>query len=147
MRHRCQQLAIGVFLAWISFAASGCGSGNKPRQEPVLAEAWTGPITLGLREEISPRSRVIATTRHGQTLEVVQVRRRFVRVRTEDGKTGWTEMRNLLNTEQIEALRRLAKTARELPSQGQATVYETLNMHTEPSRPSTNFYQIGQGMK
>jgi hypothetical protein len=147
MRLRCQQLAISVVLVVLALAVSGCGSASKERREPVLAEAWTGPITLGLRDEIDPRSKVVATTKHGQKLEVVQIRRRFVRVRTEDGKTGWTEMRNLLNPEQVEALRSLAKSAKDLPAQGQATVYESLNIHTEPSRTSTSFYQIRQGMK
>ncbi len=144
MRQHCQQLTIVALL--VAFAA-GCNSGPKQSKEAVIAEAWTGPITLNLREQLDPRSKIVATASHGDKLEVLQIRRRFVRVRTADGKQGWTEMRNLLNTEQIEALRQLAANAKKLPAQGQATVYEPLNIHTEPSRPSTSFYQIREGMK
>src|SRR5262245_34045894 len=103
MRQRCQQLAAGVILTLFVCFAAGCGSDKNPK-EPVLAEAWAGPITLNLRAELDPRSKVIATAKHRDHLDVLQVRRRFVRVRTEDGKQGWTEMRNLLNAEQVEAL-------------------------------------------
>jgi uncharacterized protein YgiM (DUF1202 family) len=147
MRHSCRQLATGALLIAVCAAGASCGSGRTKSGETVIAEAWTGPINLNLRAELDPRSKNVATTHHGQKLEVLQIRRRFVRVRTEDGKQGWTEMRNLMSTEQIQALGELAASAKKLPSQGSATVYEPLNVHTEPSRPSTSFYQIREGMK
>ena len=125
---------------------AGCSASEKPK-ERALAEAWTGPVKLRLREEVNPQSKVATEVKHGDRLEVLQIRRRFVRVRTDDGVVGWTELRNLLSPEQMDALRAQSKRAAKLPSQGEATVYEPLNIHTEPSRPSTSFYQITEGMK
>jgi hypothetical protein len=39
-------------------------------------------------------------------------------------------------------LRRLAEETAGLPSQGKATTYDILNVHTEPNRNSTSFFQV-----
>ena len=90
---------------------------------------------------------MIASAKHGDKLDIVQVRRRFVRVRTPDGQKGWTDSRNLLSSSQMEDLQELARRTAKLPSQGEATVYGALNMHVEPSRTSTSFYQINEGVR
>jgi len=104
-------------------------------------------MTLKLRAEISPASPTIATSPHGEKLEILQVRRRFVRVRTPSGQVGWTDSRSLLSNKQMEGLAELAENSRKLPSQGEATVFDALNMHVEPMRASTSFYQLVEGMR
>lgn len=84
--------------------------------------------------------------KHGDQLDVMQTRRRFVRVRTDKGVDGWTDMRNLLSKDQMDALRNFSKNAAAIPAQGHATVYDVLNMHSEPVRQSPSFYQIREGM-
>ena len=117
-------------------------------KSPVIGTAFAGPITLNLREEISPASKTIASAKHGDKLDIVQVRRGFVRVRTPDGKEGWTDSdRNLLSSKQMDELSDLAERSKKLPAQGQATVYGVLNMHPEPTRGSTTFYQIREGSR
>jgi len=85
---------------------------------------------------------VVGTVKHGEKLDVVQTRRRFVRVRTRSGAMGWTDSRQLLSTDEMDDLRELAEEAGKLPSQGEASVYDALNMHTEPNRGSPSFAQI-----
>jgi len=119
---------------------------QQPRS-PVLGEAYAGPTTLNLRQELTPKSPVSATVKHGERLEVLEYKRRFVRVRTSQGAEGWTDNRQLLTPDQMNALKTLAEQSARFPSQGAATVYESLNMHTEPSRGSPSFVQIAQGSK
>ncbi len=107
----------------------------RPRT-PALAEAYVGPITLQIRQELALNSPVVATLKHGDRLEVVSTRRRFIRVRTSFGTEGWTDSRHLLTSEHMASLRRLAESSAKLISQGEAKVYETLNVHTEPERQS-----------
>ncbi len=128
---------------------AGCQRSGEPRKkkDPAIATAFTGPVSLNLRAEVNPQSKNVATSAHGEKLEVLQVRRRFVRVRTPGGQEGWTEVRNLLGPEQMEALDVLAKKISKLPSQGEATVYTALNIHTEPNRTSTSFYRLTEGVK
>ena len=80
--------------------------------------------------------------KHGEKLDVLETRRRFVRVRSAQGVEGWTDLNLLLTPQQMDDLRRLAESAAKLPSQGSATVYDALNMHAEPARQSPSFFQI-----
>ncbi len=121
---------------------AGCvGSQSGP---PAIGEAYVGPQTLTIRRDLAPNATAAATAKHGDKLEVLQVRRRFVRVRTSSGAMGWTDSRQLLSTAQMDELKTLAREAASLPSQGSATVYEPLNVHTEPSRVSPSFAQIAE---
>lgn len=113
-----------------------------PDREPSIGEAYVGPATLNLRQELAPKSPVSASVKHGDRLQVLATRRRFIKVRTDDDKEGWVDGYALLTTQQMEDLRALAERAQQLPSQGMASVYDVLNMHTEPSRQSPSFYQI-----
>src|SRR5207253_4725711 len=85
---------------------------------------------------------VVGDVPHGAKLEVIETRRRFVKVRTPEGVEGWTDSNLLLAPQQMDDLRALAESAAKFPSQGAATVYEVLNMHTDPSRQSSSFFQI-----
>jgi hypothetical protein len=88
---------------------------------------------------------MVATAKHGDRLEVLETRRRFVRVRTPDKIEGWTDGNLLLTEQQMGDLTNLAKKAAELPSQGAGTVLDALNMHAQPNRQSPSFYQIAEG--
>ncbi|MGH9659214.1 MAG: hypothetical protein ACRD96_11765, partial [Bryobacteraceae bacterium] len=127
-----------LFLAGL--IGSGCGGG--PERTPALAEAFAGPASLTLRKEIGPRSAVTASVTHGERLEVLQHRRRFVKVRTAQGAEGWTDERGLLGPREMARLRRLAAAARSMPSHGAATSFGPLNVHTEPARLSPSFVQV-----
>ena len=120
---------------------------DKPRPVPALAEAYVGPSTLNLRRELALKSAISATVKHGDKLSIVEYRHRLVKVRTEQGAEGWTDMRQLLTPEQMAALRDMARNASRSQSQGQATVFESLNMHTEPSRTSPSFGVIPENGK
>jgi hypothetical protein len=119
---------------------AGCAGG--PNAPPQIGEAYAGPATLKLHAEIDPRSPEAVTVAHGARLAIVGKRRRFVKVRTLEGKEGWTDVRQLLSTSDMDALNKLAEDAGALPSQGKASVYEPLNVHTQPNRQAPSFYRI-----
>jgi hypothetical protein len=129
----------------LSLVIIGCSSSSE--HAPVIGEAYAGPSVLVLRQEINPRSAVAATAKHGERLEIIQQRRRFLKVRTAKGQEGWTDERLLLSTAEVARLKRFNQQARALPSQGAATTYDALNIHTEPSRYSPSFVQVKQGEK
>ncbi len=104
--------------------------------------AFAGPTTLNLRKDLASKSPVVGVVKHGEKLDVLETRRRFVKVRSAQGIEGWTDSNLLLTPQQMDDLRRLAESAAKLPSQGTATVYEPLNMHADPNRQSSSFFQI-----
>lgn len=114
-------------------------------EQPISGYAYVGPNTLNLRKDLGPRAPTVAAPKHGERLEVLETRRRFVRVRTTDKIEGWTDSNLLLTQQQMDDLSLLAKRAAEMPSEGTGTVYDALNMHTQPNRQSPSFYQIAEG--
>ena len=83
--------------------------------------------------------------KHGDKLDVLELRRRFIRVRTPQGVEGWTDSNLLLTSQQMDDLLRLADGAAKLASQGRATPFDVLNMHSAPARQSPSFFQINEG--
>ncbi len=106
-----------------------------------------GPADLKIRSDIPLQSSTVATVKHGDRLEILQTRRRFLRVRTPAGVEGWTDERHLLSTADMAALRELSERAAAMPVQGQATTYSDLNVHTEPARQSPSFVQVKEKEK
>jgi hypothetical protein len=133
---------IGLLLL---LALSACRSGET--RAPAIGEAYAGPATLGLRRDIPLQSPVVATVKHGERLEIIQHRRRFLKVRTPNGAEGWIEDHLLLSSAEIAQLKEVERRALTLPSQGVASTYEMLNVHTEPNRLSPSFLQVKEGEK
>jgi hypothetical protein len=135
---------IGTWLAFLLVAIltallAGCSSRSP---QPSTGIAYAGPALLNLRKDLASKSPNVGSAKHGDKLEVLETRRKFVRVRTPQGIEGWTDTNLLLTQQQMDDLHRLAVSVAKLPSQGAATVFDTLNMHAEPSRQSPSFYQI-----
>jgi hypothetical protein len=126
------------FLVSILLVLAACTDGPEPAS--AIGEAYAGPMTLNIRQEIGLKSPVVATVKHGDLLSVLSVRRRFMRVRTPGGKEGWCDSEKLLTTEQMGRLRAVADAASKLPSQAEATVYDARNVHTEAHRQSPSFF-------
>lgn len=109
---------------------------------PSIGEAYIGPATLTIRKDIDTKSAGVATTHHGDHVEIIGQRRLWYRVRTDHGVEGWVDDRQLLDSAQMLRLRKLAEETAGLPSQGKATTYDVLNVHTEPNRNSPSFVQV-----
>lgn len=87
----------------------------------------------------------MATAHYGDKLEVLQIKRHFVKVRTTKGAEGWVDEPQLLDNAAMDQLRKLSTDTLKYPSQGKATTYDLLNVHTEPSRTSPSYLQIQAG--
>jgi hypothetical protein len=94
---------------------------------------------------LASKSPTVAAVKHGDKLDVLELRRRFIKVRTPQGVEGWTDSNLLLTNEQMNDLRHLADNAAKLASQGKATPFDVLNMHSAPARQSPSFFQITEG--
>ena len=128
--------ALLVFLIFLGACST------RPAAQPSFGVAYAGPTTLNLRKDLASKSAPAGSVKHGEKLEVLETRRRFVKVRTPEGVEGWTDANLLLTPQQMDDLRKLADSAAKLPSQGTATVYDALNMHADPNRQAPSFFQI-----
>lgn len=133
----------GFWLPAMVLFLSACGS--DPQRARALAEAYVASETLTVRKALGPHEPIVATLRQGERVEILGRRRRFALVRTSSGAEGWTDGRLLFTREQMDEIQRWAAHAAALPSQGQATVYGALNVHTHPNRQAPTIVQLHEG--
>ena len=129
---------VSIAVALVAFTACH----TSPPRSPSIGEAYVGPVTLNIRSDIPLQSKPVATVKHGDRLEILGSRRRFIRVRTPSGAEGWADERQLLAATDMASLKELAARAAKLPAQGVATAYGDLNVHTQPASQSPSFLQI-----
>ncbi len=129
-----------VLLILAALFLTGCASG--PERAPAIGDAFVGPATLPIRKDIDTKSAAVAQGHHGDHVEIIGQRRLWYKVRTDSGIEGWTEDRQLLDSAEMNRLRKLAEETAGLPSQGKATTYDVLNVHAEPNRNSPSFVQV-----
>jgi hypothetical protein len=115
-------------------------------QQPsdVLGIAYVAPASINLRRELSEKNSSAAELKHGEEVQILEVRRRFVKIRTQAAAEGWIDSSQLLTPEQMKQIRQEAARALKLPSEGSATVFEALNIHIDPSRQSPAFAKISE---
>jgi uncharacterized protein YgiM (DUF1202 family) len=119
-----------------------CGSSMSSNS---LGDAYVAPTSLNLHSSLGTKSSTVAVLQHGDHLAVVDVRRRFVKVRTDKGAEGWLDSRQLLSKDQMDEIRKASQQEMRLPSQGRATTFDILNVHIDPDRHSPPFAQIPAG--
>ncbi len=130
-----------------SFLAALSACNSTPRKADPIGTAYAGPANLKLHKDIDSKSATVITVHHGDKLAIVGQRRRWYRVRTAAGVEGWTSDRELLDPAQMRRLEALAKETAGMPSQGIATTFGDVNVHTEPSRRSPSFVQVKEHEK
>jgi hypothetical protein len=139
------RLSRDLFLISIAILPGLLSSCQRKQEGPVyrvIGEAFAGPNQLPLRQDVSLRSPVIATVAHGERLEVLDRRRRFLQVRTKSNIVGWVDIRLLISAKQMDQLEELARRYKDAPSMGRATVFDVTNVHTDPNRYSPTFLQL-----
>ena len=129
----------------LALLLSGCSSG--PPRAPSIGEAFVGPMTLKLRADIPVESATVATVKHGDRLEILQRRRKFLRVRAPGGAEGWTDERQLLAAADMASLRELSERAAKMPSQGVGAAFGDLRVHTQASLQAPSFLVIKENEK
>lgn len=118
---------------------AGCAD---PDLEPSLGVAYVGAGTVTVRKELLPRAPVVATLQHGDRVDLLGARRRFLKIRTATGTEGWTDGYQLITPREMAEYNALRERARKVPSQGKAIIYDVLNVHVTPSRVSPTVLQL-----
>jgi len=121
----------------------GCNRGRGR----VLEVAYVSGVQVNLRDRVAVAYEKAGLVKNGERVEVLDRDRRFVKVRTATGATGWMEQRYLVSQEVFDQLQRLTKENASDPVQGLATARNDTNLHVEPGRDTDHLYQISAGEK
>lgn len=127
---------VAVVSAW---SLASCGGGS---QELSENETFYSRNRVELYSGLEPDAPAIAVLDFDTRARILETYRSFVRLRTIDGREGWTPRAMLLDSNLRGGLRALTSQTAALPSQGLYRSRDTLNVHTQPYRWAPTFYQL-----
>jgi SH3-like domain-containing protein len=133
-------LCISIFILLFS---SACNRGRGR----VLEVAYVSGVQATLRDHVAAVYEKAGVVKNGERVEVLDHDRRFVKVRTADGTTGWMEQRYLVSQEVFDQIQKLTADNQNDPVQARGATRNDTNLHVEPGRDTEHLYQISSGEK
>jgi hypothetical protein len=100
-----------------------------------------------LRDRVAAVSNRTATVENGDKLEVLERGRRFVRVQTAKGETGWIDEKVVATQEIFDQFDDLKKKHKDDPTVASAVVRDEVYLHAAPGRETERFYRLVEGEK
>ena len=135
-------MAVALCLACTMFF-SGCNRGRGR----VLEIAYVSGVQVNLRDHVAAVYEKIGVVKNGDRVEVLDHDRRFAKVRTASGATGWMEQRYLVGQDVFDQIQKLTADNQNDPVQAQGVTRNDTNLHVEPGRDTEHLYQISTGEK
>jgi SH3-like domain-containing protein len=137
----CISIFIPIFL--LLFFSSACNRGRGR----VLEVAYVSGVQVTLRDHVAAVYEKAGVVKNGERVDVLDRDRRFVKVRTADGTTGWMEQRYLVSQEVFDQIQKLTADNQNDPVQARGATRNDTNLHVEPGRDTEHLYQISSGEK
>ncbi|MGB8782471.1 MAG: SH3 domain-containing protein [Terriglobales bacterium] len=113
----------------------------------MLEIAYVSGVQAILRDRVAAVYEKTGVVKNGDRVEVLDHDRRFVKVRTATGVTGWVEQRYLVGQAVFDQIQKLTADNQNDPVQAQGATRNDTNLHVEPGRDSEHLYQITAGEK
>jgi SH3-like domain-containing protein len=113
----------------------------------VLEVAYVSGVQAILRDHVAAVYEKAGVVKNGERVEVLDHDRRFVKVRTATGVTGWVEQRYLVGQDVFDRIQKLTADNQNDPVQAQGATRNDTNLHVEPGRDTEHLYQISAGEK
>jgi len=137
-----QQFSLCISISILLFS-SACNRGRGR----VLEVAYVSGVQATLRDHVAAVYEKAGVVKNGERVEVLDHDRRFVKVRTADGTTGWMEQRYLVSQEVFDQIQKLTADNQNDPVQARGATRNDTNLHVEPGRDTEHLYQISSGEK
>jgi len=89
----------------------------------------------------------VESLKAGDQVQVLLRARDWAKVKLADGRTGWVECKDLLDSQTYEASQKLLKGLESLPVQAEGHAPLSINLRFEPSRDSASLAQLSNNQK
>ena len=89
----------------------------------------------------------VETVQGGDRVQVLLHTRDWEKVKLADGRTGWIESKDLLDSQTYETAQKLLKDLENLPVQAEGHTPDSVNLRFGPSRDSTPLAQLPRNQK
>ena len=145
LRRRAFQFA--VLAALSACLAIGLGGCSRLRPKPAEQYVYVTAKQTYLRDRVAAVSNRTATVENGDKLEVLEHGRRFVRVQTAKGETGWIDEKAVATQEIFDQFEGLKQKHKDDPAVASAVVRDEVYLHAAPGRDTERFYRLAEGEK
>jgi hypothetical protein len=109
--------------------------------------AYVLPSSLEVVDTPAEIRLAVESVQAGDRVQVLLRTRNWAKVKLADGRTGWVEGKDLLDSQTYEASQKLLKDMEGLPVQAVGHAPESVNLRFEPSRESTALAQLPNNQK
>lgn len=132
-----------VFALLLPVILAGCKHGPLKQSDVMYVSA----PQANLRDRVSTVYNKVGTVYAGEKVEVIEKQKRFVHVKTHDGKDGWIEMRYLVGQDVFDGFEKIKKENEKTAIEAHGTTRAELNIHLTPDREGDHLYQMKEGEK
>jgi len=138
-------------LAFLLLVAAGIigyhyyASRRKPG--PTTEAAYVVPSSLEVEDAPGEIRLAVESVKAGDRVQVLQRVHNWAKVKLADGRTGWVEGKNILDSQTFEASQNLLKSLESLSVQAEGHAPQAINLRFEPSRGSISLAQLPNNQK
>ncbi len=133
-----------MILAAVTIGLSGC---SHFRPKPETQYVYVTAKQTYLRDRVAAVSNRTATVGNGDRLQVLEHGRRYVRVQTEKGETGWIDEKQVATQDIYNQFDELKQQHKSDPTVASGVVRDEVYMHIKPGRDTEKFYRLAEGEK
>jgi SH3-like domain-containing protein len=126
---------------------NGLGGCSRLRPKPAAQYVYVTAKQTFLRDRVAAVSNRTATVENGDKLQVLEHGRRFVRVQTAKGETGWIDEKVVATQEIFDQFEGLKQKHKDDPAVASAVVRDEVYLHAAPGRETERFYRLTEGEK
>jgi SH3-like domain-containing protein len=137
-----------AWAAGVSLCVLGmmCGC-SRLRPKPKAQYVYVTAKQTYLRDRVAAVSNRTATVENGDKLKVLERGRRFMRVETDKGETGWIDEKVVATQEIFDQFEKLAEEHKSDPAVASGVVRDDVYLHVLPGRESERFYRLAESEK
>jgi SH3-like domain-containing protein len=144
---RGRVLRFAILAALSACVAAGLGGCSRLRPKPAAQYVYVTAKQTFLRDRVAAVSNRTATVENGEKLQVLERGRRFLRVQTAKGETGWIDEKVVATQEIFDQFDGLKQKHKDDPTVASAVVRDEVYLHAAPGRDTERFYRLTEGEK